>query len=165
MLRVGGRFIVTCRARDGRVAWEAAADNLVVNVGLQHLLDALFAGAAQVNPWYLGLAGGTPVVAAGDTAASHPGWTEVVAYSGATRPEYVDVRSGALVSNSASRALFDVSVDGTTIGGAFLASSSVKGGAAGTLLCAAAFQAGNKVANSGEVLSVRYDFSAADDGV
>jgi len=164
-VRVGGQFRVTCRDSEGRVKWDEIADNLVVNVGLQHILDVLFAGASQVDPWYVGLTDGTPTVAAGDTAASHAGWTEVTAYDEANRQTFVDVRTGQSVDNSASKAAFTISSDATTIGGAFLISDNTKGGSAGTLLCAAAFTGGDKVADDNDTLSVQYTFTAADDGV
>ena len=164
-VRVGGEFKVTCRDSEGRVKWEDIAKNLVVNVGLQHILDVLFAGSTQVDPWYVGLTDGTPTVAAGDTAASHAGWTEVTAYDEANRQAFVDVRTGQSVDNSASKAAFTIDTNSTTVGGAFLISDNTKGGSSGTLLCAAAFTGGDKVADDNDTLSVQYTFTAADDGV
>jgi len=60
--------------------WHAVAENLVVNVGLQHILDVVFAGDesahANIDPWYVGLTAADPSPAAADTMASHAGWTE-----------------------------------------------------------------------------------------
>ena len=164
-MTVGGVFHVDCRDSAGWLKWTATAPNLVTTAGLQHLLDVLFAGSTQVNPWYVGLTDGTPTVDAGDTVASHAGWAEVVAYDEATRQTYTDVRSSQTVSNAASKAVFTVSTNATTIGGAFLASDSTRGGSTGTLLCAAAFTGGDKTADDGDTLSVTYTFTAADDGV
>lgn len=163
--KVGGRFKVTCIAPDGTLKWEAVADNLVVNVGLQHLLDVLFAGSAQVDPWYVGITATAPSPAAGDTMASHAGWTEFASYDEANRQTFVDVRSSQTVSNTASKAAFTISADSSTIGGAFITSDNTKSGSSGTLLCCAAFTGGDKAADDGDTLYVEYQFSAADDGV
>lgn len=160
-IRVGGVFTFECYGPDGTLKWKDEAKNLVTNVGLQHILDILFVSATtQIDPWYVGLTDGTPTVAAGDTSASHVGWTEVTAYTD-NRKAYVDVRSGQSVTNSASKASFAINADTTTIGGAFLDSAAT--GTAGTLLCAAAFTGGDKSADSGDTLEVTYTFSAADD--
>lgn len=159
--KLGGVFSVQCYDSQGNLKWADTAKNLVTNVGLQHILDILFVSATtQIDPWYVGLTSGTPNVAAGDTLASHVGWTEVTAYAD-SRKAYVDVRSAQSVTNSASKASFAINAT-TTIGGAFLA--SVASGTAGTLLCGAAFTGGNKSADSGDTLEVTYTFSAADDG-
>lgn len=163
-LRLGGVFYVEAYDKDGNLKWSEVAPNIVTNVGLQHILDILFISAtAQVDPWYVGLTDGTPTVAAGDTMSSHAGWTEVTAYSEATRQVYVDARTSQTVSNSANKAAFSINAI-TTVGGAFLASDSTKGGTTGTLLCVGAFSA-DKALTSGDTLNVQYDFTAADDGV
>jgi hypothetical protein len=146
-----------------RLEWEDENHNLVVNVGLQHILDVVFAGATQVNPWYTGLTDGTPTVAPGDTMASHAGWTEITAYSESVRQTYVDVRSSQSVSNTASPASFSINGSATT-GGGFLTSDSTKGGTSGTLLCAVAFTGGDRSVQSGDTVEVTYTFTAADDG-
>lgn len=164
-MQVGGVFKVWCYGKDGQLKWYDEAPNLVTNDGLQHLLDVLFAGATQTDPWYIGLTDGTPTVAAGDTMASHAGWTKVTAYDEAARQAFVDVRTGQSVDNSASKAVFTIDTNSTTVGGAFLTSDSTKGGTSGELLCAAAFTGGDKSLDDDDVLNVQYTFSAADDGV
>lgn len=165
-VRLGGVFSVTCRDAEGAVKWEDVAKNLVVDVGLEHILDILFVSAtAQVDPWYVGLTDGTPTVAAADTMSSHAGWVEVTAYDEAARQAFVDVRTGQSVDNSASKAAFTIDTNSTTIGGAFLSSDSTKSGTTGTLLCVAAFTGGDKTADDNDTLSVQYTFTAADDGV
>lgn len=163
---VGGTFYFTCYDPEGNVKWKEEAKNLVVDEGLNHILDVLYLSAtAQVDPWYVGLTDGTPTVAAGDTLASHVGWTEVTAYTEGVRQEFVDARTNQQVDNSASKATFSINTNSTTIGGAFLASDSTAGGTTGILLCVAAFSGGDKTADSGDTLEVEYQFSAADDGV
>ena len=71
--------------------------------------------------WYVGLTSATPTVVAGNTMATHAGWTEVTAYDEATRPALTlgSVAAGS-VDNSASKARFTISTNGTAIGGAFV---------------------------------------------
>jgi len=163
-IKVGGRFEVVCRDKDGRERWRDTIDNLVVNVGLQHILDIVFSGGSQVDPWYVGLTGTAPSPAAGDTMASHVGWTEFTDYDEATRQAWVETRTAQSMDNSASKAAFTISQDSSTIGGAFLASDSTRGGSAGTLMAAGAFSGGDKSADDDDTLEVTYTFSAADDG-
>lgn len=158
----GGRFDVECFGSDGVLKWSDHIDNLVVNEGLNHILDILFVSATgQVDPWYVGLTDGTPTIATGDTMLSHVGWAEDANYAG-VRKAYIDVRSGQSVDNSASKASFAINAT-TTIGGAFM--NSDDSATAGTLLCAGAFTGGDRSVVSGDILNVTYTFTAADDGV
>lgn len=159
-----GKFIVTCRDPDGNIKWIEEADNLVVDEGINHILDVLFTGTgeSQVDPWYVGLTGGTPSPAAGDTLASHGGWTEFTDYSEANRQTFTDARTNQQVDNNGNEAQFSINQDTSTIGGAFLA--SVNSGTAGILLCVVAFTGGDKAADNGDTLSVEYQFTGADDG-
>lgn len=163
-IKVGGTFLVTCRRPDGRVRWEDTADNMVVNVGLQHILNTVFSGSAQVTTWYVGLMASSPTVASGNTMASHAGWTEFANYDEAGHQEYVEVRSNQQLTNAASKATFTVSADSSVIGGAFLTSASAKSVTTGTLMCGAAFTGGNKSADKDDTLEVTYTFTAGDDG-
>ena len=150
----GTRYAVECVGADGAVKWRAEFDNLVVTAGLNELLDKTFKGSGYTAAWYVGLAAGTPTFAAGDTMASHAGWTEVTAYTEGTRQALTPgtVAAGS-VSNSASKAVF--SVNGTaTVGGAFLATVNTKGGTTGTLYGGGAFAEGNRSVVSGDTLNV-----------
>jgi len=152
---------------DGIVKWENECNNLVTNVGLQHILDILFVSAtAQIDPWYVMLIADNSAatyVVAGDTMGSHAGWSEDVNYSDANRITYVDVRSSESVDNSASTA--DFSINGTaTIAGAALTSDNTKSGTSGTLLCGGTFTGGDRAVINGDTLQVTYTFTAADDG-
>jgi len=158
---VGGRFVVRCYGSTGELKWHENIDNLVVNEGLQYMLDTSFMGSAQVSTLFLGLAGATPSAGAAHTLAVHSGWTEVTAYSG-NRKEWVKVRSSQTLSNSASKGSFSIDTNDTTCGGALV--STVSTGTAGKLICVGAFTGGNKTADSGDTVEVQYDFTAADDG-
>lgn len=159
-LKVGGVFEAECYDRDGNLKWKDVAKNLVVNAGLDHILDVVFHGTTQVDPWYVGLKL-TGTVKAADTLASHASWSEATVYSG-NRPAYVEAAaSGQSITNSANKASFTIDA-AATVAGAFVASASA--GTSGTLMCGADFTAPRGV-ESGDTLEVTYTISAADDGV
>ena len=161
----GGVFKVTCIGVDGQVKWEENLKNLVVNVGLKDMNDKYFTGSAYTAAWYIGLYGAAASndPAAGDTAASHAGWTEVVPYSNATRPAATfaaaTTADPSVITNSASPASF--SIDATaTVGGAFLISDNTKSGSTGVLFSASDFAApGDRSVASGDQINVTYTFS------
>lgn len=137
-------------------AWK----NIVTTEGGNSLLSVGLAGGAQIAAWYIGLTATTPTVAAGDTMASHAGWTEVQAYSEAARQAFTPGAAAAKsIDNSGSVATFTINADGTVIGGAFLTSDSTKGGATGTLYAAGAFSGGDLTLNNGSTLDITATFS------
>jgi len=161
----GGVFTVTCIGVDGQVKWEENLKNLVVNVGLKDMNDKYFTGSAYTATWYLGLYGAAASndPAAGDTAASHAGWTEVVPYSNATRPAATfaaaTTADPSVITNSASPASFSINAT-STVGGAFLISDNTKSGSTGVLFSASDFAApGDRSVASGDTLNVTYTFS------
>lgn len=163
--KAGGVFTVQCFDKDGNLKWEQSEHNLVVNVGLKDMNEKYFTGSAYTAAWYLGLYGAAASnnPAAGDTMSSHAGWTEVTAYSQATRPQAVfgtsTTADPSVISNSASVAVFSIN-GSTTVGGAFLTTSNTKGGTTGTLFSAADFQSpGDRAVASGDTLNVTYQFS------
>lgn len=161
-VQVKGLWDIVCRDGDGKIKWEDKIGNLVVNAGLDYLLDIGLSGGTQITSWFVGLTDGTPTVAAGDTMASHAGWVEVVAYDEATRPAWSDGGvSGQSVSNSASQATFTISADSTVIGGAFLASNNTRGGTTGTLYAVGAFAAGDKSLDDNDTIDVTATFTQA----
>lgn len=162
-----GRFKIECFDKDGKLKWVAEESNLVVNVGLQYMAGVALTSTAQITTWYIGLYGAAASnnPAAGDTSASHAGWTEVTPYSNATRPSATFAAATAanpsVVTNSASPAAFTINAT-STVGGAFLISNSTKGGTTGTLFSAADFQSpGDRSVVSGDTLNVTYTFSLA----
>jgi hypothetical protein len=163
--KAGGVFTVQCFDKDGQLKWQAQEHNLVVNVGLKDMNEKYFTGSGYTAAWYLGLYGAAASnnPAAGDTMASHAGWTEITAYSESTRPQCTfgtsTTADPSVISNSASVAVF--SVNGTaTVGGAFLTSNNTKGGTTGILFSAGDFQApGDRAVVSGDTLNVTYQFS------
>jgi hypothetical protein len=162
-----GKYFVECHDKDGNLKWTAESKNLVVNAGLAYMAGTALTSVTQITSWYLGLygAGASNTPAAGDTMASHTGWTEVVAYSNATRVAATFVTATtanpSVVTNAASPAAFNINGT-TTVGGAFLTSGSAKSGNTGTLFSAADFGSpGDRSVVSGDTLSVTYTFSLA----
>lgn len=158
-LHATGVYKVTCIGADGEVKWEDTIQNLVTTVGKNDLLDKYLAGSAYTAAWYLGLVDGgtTPTYAAGDTSASHSGWTESVAYSNSTRPAPT---WSAASAGSKSTTATAFNINGTaTIAGTFLISNSTKSGTTGILYSAGSFTGGNKSVSSGDTLNVTYTAS------
>ena len=162
-----GKFTMECFDKDGNLKWRAEESNLVVNVGLQYLAGVALTSTAQITTWYIGLygSGATNSPSAGDTSATHAGWTEVTPYSNATRPAATfaaaTLANPSVVTNSASPASFNINAT-QVVGGAFLISNNTKGGFTGTLFSAADFQApGDRSVANGDVLNVTYTFSQA----
>jgi hypothetical protein len=164
----GGVFTVTCHGADGQVKWSDSFHNLVVNQGLQDMNSKYFKGSGYTAAWFLGLVtgpGSGTTFAAGDTLATHAGWTENTAY---TTSGGAGVRAAvtfgtattadpSVLNNSASPSVFTMTSNAQTIAGAFLASVST--GTSGILFSAGDFTGGDKVVDSGDSLSVTYSFS------
>jgi len=147
--------------RDGKVIDEFEDSNIVVNEGLNALLDIMFHGSTQITTWYLGIfeANYTPVatVTAATIASAA---TESTAYTSSTRPAYDEAAaSSQSTTNSASRASFVFNAT-KTIYGAFLVSNSTKSGTSGTLFSAAQFSS-SKAVVSGDELLLTYTFTAS----
>jgi hypothetical protein len=164
-LKAGGTFSAVCRDAQGNIKWTAEKHNLVVNVGLKDMNDKYFSGSGYTATWYLGLYGAAASndPAAGDTAASHAGWTEITPYSNAARPTATFAAAStadpSVITNSASPAVYNVNAT-ATVGGAFLISDDTKGGTTGVLFSAADFDApGDRNVSSGDTITVTYTFS------
>lgn len=162
-----GRFDIQCFDKDGNLKWEDSNHNLVVNGGLQYMAGSALTATTAITSWFIGLYGAAASnnPAAADTAASHAGWTEVVAYSNATRVAATFAAATnanpSVVTNSASPATFNMNAT-TTVGGAFLISNSTKSGTTGTLFSAADFQSpGDRSVVSGDSIVVTYTMSLA----
>ena len=164
----GGIFTVTCHGVDGQVKWSDSFHNLVVNQGLQDMNAKYFVGSGYTAAWYLGLVqgpGSGTAFAAGDTLASHAGWTENTAYTttngAGTRATATfgtaTTADPSVITNTASPGVFTMTSNAQTIAGAFLA--SVSSGTSGILFSAGDFTGGDKTVDSGDSLSVTYEFS------
>jgi len=154
-------YLVECYDSSGKLKWSDEFDNLITTEGLNDNLDKYLKGSAYTAGWYVGLTDGTPTVAAGDTMSSHAGWTEIVAYTEATREVLtLGTVSAGSVNNSASKASYAINGT-TTIGGAFICSVSTKSGTTGTLYGVGAFSGGDRAMSSGDTLNVTVTATAA----
>ena len=151
-----------CFDKHGKLKWEEKVPNIVVNVGLNDVLDKYFKGSSYTAAFYVGLVdnSGFSAYAAGDTMSSHAGWTEFTSYSGSNRATLtLGSVSSQSVDNSASKAAFSISSSGT-VKGAFVTTGQTKGGTTGTLYGAASFSSTRSVDN-GDTLNVTVTLTAA----
>lgn len=155
-----GFYTVECIGADGQVKWTDHIDNLVTTVGKNDALDKYLAGSAYTAAWYLGLIDSTSytAVAAGDTSASHAGWTENVGYSQGARPTAAWAAASAGSKAFSSAASFTINAN-ATVKGCFLISVSTKSGTTGILYSAGLFSGGDKVVQNGDTLNVSYTAS------
>ena len=155
------RFQVECVGPNGKVKWNADDGNIIVDTGLDEILDKFWKGSTYSASHFVGLTSAAPTVDATDTMASHAGWTEVANYTEGTR-EALTLGSVASqsVDNTASKASFSVNAT-VTIGGSFITTDSTKSGTSGILIGAVAFTGGNKVADDGDTLNVTVTLSSS----
>lgn len=166
---VKGIYTVECRGPDGELKWQDTAENVVATVGKNVALDAFLAGSAYtvVGP-FLGLISSVSftAVAAGDTMASHGGWTEA---GNANAPTYTVPRKTAAWSAASagakalSSALTFAITGSGTIKGCFMVygtgALSTVDNTAGTLLSAGLFTGGDKIVANLDTVNVSYSLS------
>lgn len=165
-LSLKGHFVAEL-IRDGKVIQREEADNAVVNVGLDDILDVMFSAGTQKTTWYVSLidnAGG-PTLAAGDTMASHAGWTEFNNYdfaaSSTNRATWSESGVSGQAITNATAVQFDITGAGGTVYGAFLTDTQSRSpGNLGLLWATAAFGATIPVVAS-DALKVTYTITAA----
>lgn len=155
-LKASTMYEVVCLDKHGVEKWREKVPNLVTNEGLNDLLDKYLKGSTYTAAWYVGLKGaGSP--AAGDTLASHGGWSEITDYTGNRKALTLGSVSSQSVDNSASAASF--AITGTaTVAGAFVASADT--GTSGVLYGVANFSSSRAVEN-GDTLNVTVTLTAA----
>jgi hypothetical protein len=157
-----GRFRVEHTDKDGKLKGIYEFNNDIVNVGKNDILGVYFSGASQTgsSSWVIGLISnsGYSALAAGDTMASHAGWTEFTSYSQSTRVAWGPGSASSQSVTNASPATFDISGSGT-VKGIFVVNQNTKGGTTGTLWATALFSADVPVTN-GDQLKVTYTVNA-----
>lgn len=161
-------YEIECRDADGNLKWVEAFDNLIPNAGLNDVLDKYLKGSSYTAAFYVGLlqAAASPAIAAGDTMASHSGWTEFTGYTNSpdVRPTLtLGTVASQSVDNSASVAAFAVTLaspESSTIDGAFICTDDTKGGTSGVLFSAGFFSSAKSVGN-GDTLNVTATVTAA----
>lgn len=157
-LSVGNKYLIEC-FRDGKLLWAEEVHNTVVDEGLNDVLNKYLKGSSYTAAFYVGLKG-AGTIAAGDTMASHAGWTEVTGYSEGARPALtLGTVAAKSVDNLASKAVFTAN-GSSTVAGAFVTTNSTKGGSTGTLYGAADFS-GSRSLISGDVLNVTVTCTSA----
>jgi hypothetical protein len=147
-------YHIECVDADGKVKWVEEFDNLVTTEGKNDILDKYFKGSAYTATWFLGLKG-TGSAAAGDTLASHSGWTEQTPYSGNRPAITFGTTSGG--SNTATAVSYSINAS-ATVAGAFI--SSVNTGTSGKLYSAGDFSSSRSVVN-GDTLNVTVTVSVS----
>ena len=144
-----------------------ADGNLVVNEGLDHLLDVTLSGGTQKSNWYVGINKANYTFLATDTAQNVSTNSTEVTGSGdvseIARPAWTEpgVVSQS-ITNAAAAAAYTATA-GVTIYGAFLISSPTYGNNAASdkLLAASAFASPRALINT-DVLNVTYTLNIAD---
>ena len=153
----------------GPLLWEDTVHNVVATVGKNLMLQTALTGSGYtvVGP-YMGLISSvsyTTGPVAGDTMASHSGWTEAgttnaPTFSARVAPSFGTASAGAI--STASAVTFTMTSTGT-LKGAFIVYGT---GAvttilstAGTLLSAGLFTGGDQPVNTGNVVQVTYSLS------
>lgn len=158
-----GRYEVVCFGADGREKWRETIHNLVTTVGKNLALDTIL-GNSAAGAVVMGLKG-TGSAAAGDTQASHAGWSEV---GGANAPAYTGNRptpsfsAAAAGSKSTSAAVAFAFTSGGTVAGAFIniGGSATKDNTTGTLFSAGDFTGGSRAVVNGDTINVSYTLTA-----
>ncbi|MFL1405388.1 hypothetical protein ACJO2E_08605 [Marinobacter sp. M1N3S26] len=154
-----GKWRAEFRDPEGNLLHVAEWENLIVNEGLDQLLDGGLVGA---GPWYIGLTDGSPTVAAEDTMGTHDGWGEVSGYDEINRQNWTPgTVANQTVDNSGAAAEFTITNNSTTIGGAFLTNNATKDGSTGKLFAAGAFEQGDVTLSAGSTITVVAEFSQA----
>jgi hypothetical protein len=128
--KINQHYKVECLDKDGNLKWTEEFDNLVVTEGMNAYLTNTLKTIPGSIAWYVGLKG-TGSVVAGDTLASHAGWSEINPYAGNRPPWTPGTVAAGSVDNSLSKASYTIT-SALTVYGAFMA--SVNTGTGGTLL-------------------------------
>jgi hypothetical protein len=143
-------------------SWEDS--NIVVDEGLNYILDSSLSAATVITTWYLGLFKNNYTPIAGNVAATFPGSgvanEATTEYNEAIRPTWVDAGASAkTLTNSASPAVFTFNTP-VTIYGAFLVSTNTKGGTTGKLASASKFSTARSMVAS-DILQVTYTLTVS----
>lgn len=145
---------IVCVGPDGVEKWREQVRNLVTTAGKTDIIDKYLKGSAYTAAWYCILKG-AGTIAAGDTLASHGGWTEATPYAG-NRPA---ITWGTTSGGSNTSSAVSISINATaTVAGAGIC--SVNTGTSGTLYNMSDFAASRSVAN-GDTLNVTFTISAS----
>ena len=148
--------------RNGVLLGAQRDPNIVVNEGLDYVLNVAYRNQAALANWYIGIFKGNYTPVAGDTAANiASNSTEASDYDEGTRQAWTIVAPASQqLTNTASKATFTINASITAYG-AFLISDSAKQGTAGTLNSASRFAASRSLVATDELL-ITYTLTASD---
>lgn len=157
-----GFFTVECFGADGKLKWRDEIHNLVTTVGKNDILDKYLKGSTYTQTIRMGLKGAGSA-AAGDTQASHAGWSEVGL---ANAPTYTGNRKDVVMGSAGSGSsvsptqVFAMTGSGT-VAGCFInnGGSATVDNTTGVLFSAGDFTGGSKTVTSGDTLNVTYTLS------
>lgn len=143
--------------KDGTIENVGWSRNGITNEGYNNMLGVHFHGDTQQTAWYIGLISNTSfsVLAAADTMASHSGWTESVAYSNSTRPQWTCGSPASKSITNATAVSFNINADSTVLKGIFIPSDNTKSGTSGKLWSTGLFSS-DQTMNNGDVLQITY---------
>lgn len=164
-LKAGGVFHFDV-IRDGKIVDSFEEHNIVVDTGLNYILDAALSNGSQLTTFYVSLFKNNRSVQSTDTMSNFASLAGEI-----STPTDVDetIRetwteagvSAKSITNTATPAEYNFASD-TDVWGAFLvAGSNVIGGTSGTLIAGAKFNAIRSML-AGDVLTVTYTFNIAD---
>jgi len=161
--KIGGYFTFE-HIRDGKVIDKWDEKNIVVDEGLNYILDTALSGASANTTHYVGLFKNNYTPISTNVMATFPGAGVAneanTEYNEANRPTWTEAGvSAKTITNSASPAVFTFN-GSVTIYGAFLSSSSVKAGTSGVLVSASKFAAARSML-AADQLNITYTLSAS----
>ena len=159
-----GGFFTFEHYRDGVLIDKWDTKNIVVDQGINYILDSALSGGTPITSYFLGIFKNNYTPVAADTAALFPGAgvanEATTEYDEATRPAWVEAGvSAKVITNSASPAVFTANTS-VTIYGAFLVSVSTKGGTTGTLIAASKFTSSRALIDN-DILNVTYTITGS----
>ncbi|ATB52651.1 hypothetical protein PVS_15 [Vibrio phage vB_VspS_VS-ABTNL-3] len=158
------KYVAEC-FRNGKKIWEETVYNMVVNEGLDHVLESYFKGSGYNGIHYLGLKTAGSVTAADTLAkvgAGTTNWDEFEKYTGNRIQIQLGAVSGQKVSNANNRATFAISGVTNPVGEAVhgIMVATVNTGTSGILFGAVDFAAARTVLD-GDSIVVTVEFTQA----